>query len=441
MKTTPCLALALLASLSVTGLAQSEYEYDKPPVSYSDTPPNQAVTQLEARIAKGELSLTGDGKAVLRELLGLLKVPEESQVLVYSKTSFQTDLIRPTNPRCLYFNENTYIGWVPGGLMEVTVVDPKIGPVFYTFDPEGKKKLEGKRFMRDEQCLNCHGGTYTNATPGVFIRSVHTTAEGGTWLHLGSRIIDHTSPLEERWGGWYVTGQHGNARHMGNMFSREEKGKLIEDTEAGANVSDLAKYFDTGLYPKKTSDIVALMTLEHQCVMQNTLTRADFQTRRTLHMQQSLQRDLDEPVTAEPTGSTLRGFQSCARDVMDNLFFKGEAALPDGGIEGSEAFQTAFLAGAPKSKAGRSLREFQLLNRIFKYRCSYMVYSTTWQNLNAPFKKLLYDQLGLVLRGRDEEKRYAYLSNFERSEILKILADTLPDAPADWRGTAESAKN
>ena len=30
-------------------------------------------------------------------------------------------------------------------------------------------------------------------------------------------FVDHYKPIEERWGGWYVTGRKVPARHMGNF--------------------------------------------------------------------------------------------------------------------------------------------------------------------------------------------------------------------------------
>ena len=175
------------------------------------------------------------------------------------------------------------------------------------------------------------------------------------------------------------------------------------------------------------------MVLEHQTSTQNILTKANHTSIRAMYMQQSLQKELGEKVQSEPVGTARRIIDHCAEDVVDALLFKDEAALPAGGIEGDPAFQDAFARNAPKSSDGRSLKDFQLLNRLFKYRCSYMVYSITFKNLTQPLKKTVLQRLGDVLAGKDPEGRYAHLSESERRNIQRILAETLPDAPASWK--------
>ena len=34
--------------------------------------------------------------------------------------------------------------------------------------------------------------------------------------HEAWEVTTDETPIEERWGGWYVTGRHGTLRHMGN---------------------------------------------------------------------------------------------------------------------------------------------------------------------------------------------------------------------------------
>jgi hypothetical protein len=108
--------------------------------------------------------------------------------------------------------------------------------------------------------------------------------------------------------------------------------------------------------------------------------------------------------------------------------------LPEGGIEGDPAFQSAFTRNAMPSSDGRSLKDFQLLNRLFKYRCSYMVYSLTFQSSDPALKgNRARANSGKVLDGTDPEGRYAYLTTSEKKNIQRILAETLPDAPAQWK--------
>jgi hypothetical protein len=164
--------------------------------------------------------------------------------------------------------------------------------------------------------------------------------------------------------------------------------------------------------------------LEHQTFVQNVLTKANHTSLRAMHMQTSLQKELGEPVQKEPTGTARRIIDHCADDVIEALFFKDEAALPEGGIEGDEAFPVAFAAGAPKTADGRSLKDLQLLNRLFKYRCSYMVYSLTFRNLTPPLKQTVRTRMMEVLAGTDGSGQFDYLSAGERKHISRILQET-----------------
>ena len=175
------------------------------------------------------------------------------------------------------------------------------------------------------------------------------------------------------------------------------------------------------------------MVLEHQTSTQNVLTKANQTSIRAMYMQRSLQKELGEKVEDQPTGTARRIIDHCAEDVVDALLFKDEATLPEGGIEGDPAFQSAFTRNAMPSSEGRSLKDFQLLNRLFKYRCSYMIYSLTFKSLTPPLKETVLANLWEALDGSDPEGRYAYLSISEKKNIQRILAETLPDAPAQWK--------
>ena len=163
-------------------------------------------------------------KAFLKDLLGKLDVPIDSQVMVYSKTSFQNSRIRPSQPRALYFSDEYYIGWVQGGDIEVISIDPNLGPIFYVLEipkhPEHKPIL-----FRPMECMNCHGGSRTEGIPGMLVRSVKPTNEGFPILAAGISQTDHASPIADRWGGWYVTGENAGDRHMGNLlYEKSEPG-------------------------------------------------------------------------------------------------------------------------------------------------------------------------------------------------------------------------
>jgi hypothetical protein len=428
------LRLGFVILISSFFTLHAEDEYENAPIRYSDTTPNDATQRLESLMAAGKVKIDRtDAWTVLRDVMKQFDIPQESQVMVFSKTSKQNDRISPQTPRVVYFGDNAYVGYCLGGSIEVATIDPKLGPIFYLLDPyeEPAKHLH---FQRDNSCLSCHGGPFTPEVPGVIVRSVYPGPEGHPIMSQGSTVVDSTTPFSDRWGGWYVTGKHGSVLHRGNVTATEKNDQTITiDFKAGANITDLAKFFDVTPYQRKQSDIVALMVLEHQTSLQNILTKANQTSLRAMHMQTSLQRELGETVMSEPTGTARRIIDHAAEDVVEALLFKDEAALPEGGIEGDPAFQTAFTQRAPQSSDGRSLKDFQLLHRLFKYRCSYMVYSLTFQHLIAPLKQTVLHRLKTVLEGQDTTGHFAYLGETERGHIRRILAETLPGAPTEWK--------
>ncbi|MFV1994544.1 MAG: hypothetical protein ACC661_03825, partial [Verrucomicrobiales bacterium] len=182
------------------------------------------------------------------------------------------------------------------------------------------------------------------------------------------------------------------------------------------------------------SDILALMVLEHQVEMHNRLNRARGDFLRTLHRQKQILRAFAEQPSAKGlTGSALIVANHHADKILEHLLFCDEVELVDGGIEGMGDFREAFLANRRDSSEGRSLKDFQLLNRLFKYRCSYMIYSSAFRNLPSQLKAIVYRRLFAILTGRDTSPEYLHLSDSERGRILAILLETMDDLPAYWR--------
>jgi hypothetical protein len=185
------------------------------------------VSRFQERLDKSEAKLVYDERfGYLPSLLDALKVPRSSQMLVFSKTSFQRERISPATPRALFFSDDLYIGFIPGSpMLEVAVADPKLGGVFYTLSQDTALK---PKFVRNDQCLECHASAKTMGVPGHLVRSFITDENGVVDLQSGISLVNHRTPLAERWGGWYVTGEHGNQVHRGNLigqaaFAKQEK--------------------------------------------------------------------------------------------------------------------------------------------------------------------------------------------------------------------------
>jgi hypothetical protein len=423
-RTSVCLLTVMLCVL--VPLASATEMYEQSPMNYSASRPNDAVTRLQARLSNGSVKLDGRDRDLLSGLLRELKVPIESQMLVFSKTSLQRQRISPDHPRAIYFADACYVGWVPGGLIEVTTIDPMLGPIFYQFDP-AEARSGSPHFKRDNDCLRCHGGTFVRDIPSVFVRSLHTDSEGEMLLQGGSTVVDFRTPFTNRWGGWYVTGKHGSTLHRGNVFTEEKNNELVTDFKRGANVTSLDKFFDTNRYLTNSSDIVALLVLEHQTAMQNTITRAGLNCRRMLEYQQSLLRELKETSTNELAYDSVRSvFAGAVQDILDDLLFYKEAELP-AGLQGSPEFQQAFRNNARRDKSGRSLKDFSLERHLFQNRCSYLIYSDSFLALPPQLKRRAYTRLEEILKADFPEPRYAYLGKDERARIVSILQETHPE--------------
>lgn len=414
--------LLLVGCLTLPAFAQ---EFEQEPIRYSQAKPDNRVSRLIDSVAAGETKLKHEEHfGYLRSLLSALDVPTDSQMLVFSKTSLQRHRIAPRTPRALYFNDEVYIGFCQlGDVLEISAVDPQLGTVFYTLDQD---PLLAPNFRRQtDNCLICHGSSQTKEIPGHVVRSVFADASGLPILSSGTYRIDHTSPIEKRWGGWYVTGTHGDQKHLGNLIVRGKFERDEVDNSKGQNQTGLDGLFDTSKYIQPTSDIVALMVLEHQGDAHNYLTRASFLTRQAMHHQESLNRELHEPVD-RVWDSIKSRIRNAGEPLVEYLLFSGEAELT-APIHGTSGFAETFPQRGPRDSKGRSLRDFDLQTRLFKYPCSYLIYSPSFAALPPEVKSYVLRRLHEVLDGTDQTEKFSHLSVADRTAIREILEDTLPE--------------
>jgi hypothetical protein len=379
-------------------------------IAYSRTPATDPVAQLNLKLQRGEVVLTkGDGPSgYLASLLDVLDVPVESQVLVFSKTSFQATRINPGNPRAIYFNDTVSVGWVrTGPVLELVAQDPRQGSIFYTLD---QAETEIPQFERNDACVACHASDATQNVPGLFVGSVFPALDGTT-MYGPAYTTDHRSPFSLRWGGWFVTGSHRADRHMGNAIATNpvDLGAMV--TPESVHVSTLEGRFDVTGYPSRHSDIVALLTLEHQAQMLNLITRVGWEAR-----------------VGEDAG---RPFAAAVEALVDYLLFVDEAPLP-GPISGPSGFAERFSAAGPRDSKGRSLRELDLTRRLLKYPCSYLIYSEPFDGMPEAARTAVYRRMWDVLTGRETHARYDVLSPADRTAIIEILRETKTGLPDYW---------
>ena len=407
-------ALAAASLLGPTGavaqLDGSIVSLEHAAIGYRSEALSNPVAELQQRLERGaELELDPrSGIGYLPALLRELGVPVESQLLVYSKTSLQQRLITPERPRALYFNDALVLGTVHEGVIEIAVQDAKQGAVFYTLETTDNEP----RLQRQGACLGCHYTLATLGVPGFFARSVPTALNGRTLPWLGNATVSHATPLAERWGGWYVTGDVGANDHLGNALLPNDRLQELPPLER-AVPKDLRARFPSG-YLTPYSDAVAHLVFDHQLVMMNVLTRVGWDFRVAL----AEKRDL----------ATLA---RTIDDAVEYMLFAGEVRLEP--VRGTSGFAEVFSKLGPYDARGRSLRQLQLDGRLMRYPLSYLIYSDAFDGLPTEARDAIYRRLWDVLSSDEPGARYSHLSAADRAAIVEILIATKPGLPAYFR--------
>jgi hypothetical protein len=418
------LVLWMLAFAVQTARATHDDAYDYPyipldhqAIQYGSAPTDDPVARLEKQLEAGTARLdysTKDG--YLPSLLKHLGINPDSQMLVFSKTSFQAPKISPKRPRAVYFNDNAAVGFVPDGdVMEVISIDPKQGVMFYTLDVE--KAARPSFLRRNDECVSCHLIPSTLNVSGLLVTSVIPSSDGSPRFPGAAIVVDSRTPLDERWGGWYVTGTSGSLVHRGNSVASHPDQPAVLDTEGQQNLTSLAGRVDTSGYLEGTSDLIALMTLEHQTRINNLLTRLGWETRIALS-----EGKLEESRTR---------LNSVVGEVVSYMLFANEARILEP-ITGVSTFTKTFPERGPRDRQGRSLRDFDLKTRLFRYPLSYMIYSPAFDALPEIAKTQVYQRIYNVLSGKDSSAEFKRLTAEDKLAILQIVRETKPGLPKYW---------
>jgi hypothetical protein len=246
-------AVVMLASLA--GACGAEFSEE--PHSYWERKPADRFARLMESVESGRARLDGaSDRALLDSLLRELEIDESTQLMVFSATSLQSGIVNPRNPRALYFNEDTYVGYIPGGRFEVASFDAETGMNFYISD---RARVSGGApdFTRSTRCMNCHADVQSRHLPGLVISSVGVTWDGSTQETYRYEEIGHHVPLRERFGGWHLTGGHG----MGETHANKVGNLIPGGFKAEPNLP--GRYFRMENYPRGTSDILPHLVMEH----------------------------------------------------------------------------------------------------------------------------------------------------------------------------------
>lgn len=357
------------------------YDLEHGPVEYK-APADNEITRIPIARLRFE-----PRHGYLLSVLEQLKIPLSSQTLVFSKTSFQAPQIFPHAPRAIFFNDDTYVGWVKGAdYLELSTADPNLGGVFYVLEQEPRPR---PRFERHDDCLQCHHSARTSGVPGHIVRSVFTQPSGQIHTNTTSYVTDQRSPMAERWGGWYVSGT-ADFPHLGNrFFNTPDEGRAV-------------KSFDSPAWPAQTSDLVAHLVLTHQVTGHNYIARLNYETRSALKLQHVMnEMDKQPDLEANWSESTRRRITTAIEATVRYLTFADEAPLP-GPVRGDSTFAADFSQRHP-------LKKLNLKTRVFEYPLSYLINTRPVGALEPIVREKLIARLRQVLLNEAGKGDYARL--------------------------------
>ncbi len=378
------------------------------------------IAQLKSKIEHGRKKLAYDDEhGYLRALLKEFNIPVSSQCLVFSKTSQLTSLISPKTPRAIYFNDSVYVAFVQGSNhLEIATVDPNKGAVFYALDqkPGGKPAI-----TRRLECVRCHFGPKTVGVPGLVVRSSLTKPDGVATSQVLEFVSGHNSPISMRWAGWYVTGLSENDVHMGNSFLQDPLHPEKFDPKPGSNITSITDRFDTTKYLAPTSDIVALMLLDDSVRMHDIIIHAGYEARFA---------EADRKRGDFAPGWPEKRIANAGELLLTHMLFRDESPLK-GELKPTSSIMQDFQKPGPRDKKGRSLRELDMKSKMFRYPCSYLIYSREFDAMPKEMKLYVWRRLDEILDGRDRTGRFRSITATDRQAVREILLDTKPEF-RDW---------
>ncbi|MGH8260639.1 MAG: hypothetical protein ACREUG_13250 [Steroidobacteraceae bacterium] len=402
------------------------YDQDYPFIGYSNPPQLNDVAHLIERMKSGKVRLQfTEPRGYLDSLLKALHIDPDSQVLVFSKTSLQTSLIGPETPRAIYFNDDTYVAWIADTpMIEITTMDSMMGTVFYIML---EQRSHAPHFERETtQCLQCHD-TFSESGGGVpnfLFLSAYTREHHEI---VTNQVAEHTSdatPLTDRWGGWYVTGDLGGIEHLGNILP-PASGELQDSALHARNYATLDSLFDTQPYLTDKSDVVALLILQHQVDIHNLIIHANYKCR--MLMERHKRGSSTEPIDWDRLPPLMqKRFKVLLDPLIEGMLMVNATKFP-APIHGNSGYAKSFEARGPFDRQGRSLRDLDLKTRLFKYPLSFLIYSQGFDYLPISAKQYVYRRLDRILTSREESPTFANLSTDDRRNIFEILRATKPD--------------
>jgi hypothetical protein len=377
---------------------------------YHQITPRDPFSKFMEKVEKGVVMLNyKSDHAYLNSLLKELGISPYSQLLVYSTTSLQLSRISPRNPRAIYFSDDIYVGYVPGGQIEIIGIDPQLGAIPYIFNLPQAQDTTHPKIYRSKRCMNCHASKEMGGAPGLLVGSVIPGPGGGTIDAFRRNIFGHDIPFAKRFGGWHITGENPFPQSWANQTGMMKSGQIHKI------LNPPGKYFTWDNYPVQGSSLIPHLLLEHQVGFTNLCIFATYKFREL--------NDSKEDFIQEQTDQ-----------LLSYILFEKEATLPESIIDKKTRYVMDFEGKMYPDSGQNSLRQLNLVSRILDLRCSYMIFSNSFSGLPIPIKNVLSQKLFNLLSSQQDKlpSKFSYLKKDEREKIKKILT-------AHWEGFGQQS--
>lgn len=400
----------------------AEEAYQPPAVNYFGPPPVdfenrihhyyskhsddsfQKVSEFLTQKSPNELQFDSE-KEALHSLLSDLNISIHSQTLVFSNTSLQLSRISKNNPRAIFFNDNLYVGYVPGGFIEIIGIDPQIGAIPYVFKLPQKGALQHPPIRRSTRCMRCHATKQTGGVPGLLLSSVIPAETGGSLDNLNPGSPGHQLPYTKRFGGWFLTNQPNYINNWSNSVGIMDQKGQIKQKKIQLPKKNILKY-----HLSNKSEMVTHLVMEHQIGFTNLCI--------------SIQYSLRESKLPKNKSTKHQVEDYFIEQLLRYSLFVDEPNLPLTLERETSTFVTYFEKSYPKKNPFNLFRKIDLDTRLFKTRCSYMLGSSVFKALPDDFKNTFMISLMKIVSQKNTELSFLgfHLEEDERERILNVLS-------------------
>jgi len=158
--------------------------------------------------------------------------------------------------------------------------------------------------------------------------------------------------------------------------------------------------------------VVALMVHDHQTHMHNFITRLYFETRIMMYRY-----------------GHIRYLRHQVDGFLRYLLFVEEAELSSP-VKGQSGFFEWFESQGPFDKKKRSLRQFDLQSRLFKYPCSYLIYSKSFAAIPDEMGLHILQRLYDILTGKDHSESFMNISQERKPRYSRSSGRPKPICPS-----------